>query len=39
MDRVYGLNFDLAIFTNLTSEHLDFHNDMDKYFEAKKNIV
>jgi len=36
MDRVYGLNFDSAIFTNLTSEHLDFHNDMSNYFEAKK---
>jgi len=36
MDRVYGLNFDSAIFTNLTSEHLDFHNDMNNYFEAKK---
>lgn len=36
MDRVYGLNFDTAIFTNLTSEHLDFHHDMKNYFEAKK---
>lgn len=36
MDRVYGLNFDTAIFTNLTSEHLDFHHDMKNYFQAKK---
>lgn len=36
MDRVYGLNYDTAIFTNLTSEHLDFHKDMKNYFEAKK---
>jgi UDP-N-acetylmuramoyl-L-alanyl-D-glutamate--2,6-diaminopimelate ligase len=36
MDRVYSLNFDTAIFTNLTSEHLDFHHDMENYFNAKK---
>ena len=36
MDRVYSLNFDTAIFTNLTSEHLDFHENMDNYFNAKK---
>lgn len=36
MERVYGLKFDEAIFTNLTSEHLDFHKDMDDYFLAKK---
>lgn len=36
MERVYGLKFDTAVFTNLTSEHLDFHKDMQNYFEAKK---
>ncbi len=36
MDRVYGLNFNTAIFTNLTSEHLDFHKDMENYLNAKK---
>jgi len=36
MDRVYGLKFDTAVFTNLTSEHLDFHKDMESYFIAKK---
>ncbi|MBK8552724.1 MAG: UDP-N-acetylmuramoyl-L-alanyl-D-glutamate--2,6-diaminopimelate ligase [Ignavibacteria bacterium] len=36
MERVYGLNFDSAVFTNLTSEHLDFHKDMKNYFESKK---
>lgn len=36
MNRVYSLNFDSAIFTNLTSEHLDFHHNMENYFEAKK---
>ncbi len=36
MKRVYSLNFNTAIFTNLTSEHLDFHHNMKNYFEAKK---
>lgn len=36
MKRVYSLNFNMAIFTNLTSEHLDFHHNMENYFEAKK---
>jgi UDP-N-acetylmuramoyl-L-alanyl-D-glutamate--2,6-diaminopimelate ligase len=34
--RIYGLDFDVAIFTNLTQDHLDYHRTMDKYFEAKK---
>ncbi|MEP7145950.1 MAG: UDP-N-acetylmuramoyl-L-alanyl-D-glutamate--2,6-diaminopimelate ligase [bacterium] len=36
MDRVYGLNFDSAVFTNLTSEHLDFHGEIENYFSAKR---
>ncbi len=36
MDRVYGMKFDSAVYTNLTSEHLDFHKDMENYFNAKK---
>ncbi|MEO8209988.1 MAG: UDP-N-acetylmuramoyl-L-alanyl-D-glutamate--2,6-diaminopimelate ligase, partial [bacterium] len=36
MDRVYGLDFNSAVFTNLTSEHLDFHENMENYFSAKK---
>lgn len=36
--RVHGLNFDAAIFTNLTQDHLDYHNTMEKYFEAKKSL-
>lgn len=38
LDRVYGLNFEIAIFTNLTHEHLDFHNDMEDYYEAKAKL-
>jgi len=34
--RVYGVEFDLAIFTNLTPDHLDYHETMDNYAKAKK---
>ena len=33
--RVAGVNFDLALFTNLTQDHLDYHQTMDAYAEAK----
>jgi UDP-N-acetylmuramoyl-L-alanyl-D-glutamate--2,6-diaminopimelate ligase len=33
--RVLGCSFDVAVFTNLTQDHLDFHRDMEDYFEAK----
>jgi len=33
--RVNGCAFDAAIFTNLTHEHLDYHNTVEEYFEAK----
>ncbi|MFO7660806.1 MAG: UDP-N-acetylmuramoyl-L-alanyl-D-glutamate--2,6-diaminopimelate ligase [Candidatus Cloacimonadaceae bacterium] len=35
LDRVYGLAFDLAMFTNLSRDHLDFHKNMQDYFESK----
>jgi UDP-N-acetylmuramoyl-L-alanyl-D-glutamate--2,6-diaminopimelate ligase len=38
MQRVYGIDFDIAVFTNLTPEHLDFHTDMESYFVSKKNL-
>jgi UDP-N-acetylmuramoyl-L-alanyl-D-glutamate--2,6-diaminopimelate ligase len=38
LGRVYGIEFDIAVFTNLTREHLDFHKNMDKYFEAKSAL-
>lgn len=34
--RLNGLNFDIAVFTNLTHDHLDFHKNMHNYMEAKK---
>ncbi len=33
--RVLGCQYDVAVFTNLTQDHLDYHKDMDDYFEAK----
>jgi UDP-N-acetylmuramoyl-L-alanyl-D-glutamate--2,6-diaminopimelate ligase len=33
--RVEGVHFDVAVFTNLSHDHLDFHKTMDDYFEAK----
>lgn len=35
LKRVLGTDYDLAIFTNLSRDHLDFHKDMDSYLEAK----
>src|SRR3984893_13949201 len=34
-DRVRGIEWDVAVFTNLTQDHLDFHGTMENYFEAK----
>ena len=38
MKRVMGLQFEIAVFTNLSRDHLDFHGDMESYFEAKKKL-
>ena len=37
-DRTRGLEWDVAVFTNLTQDHLDFHGTMDNYFEAKAKL-
>lgn len=37
-DRVYGLKYDVAIFTNLTEDHLDYHKTMDDYKKAKQKL-
>src|SRR6202044_767151 len=34
--RVYGIPFDIAIFTNLTRDHLDYHHTMEEYFASKQ---
>ncbi len=36
LKRVHGLEFEVAVFTNLTRDHLDFHGDIDGYFLAKR---
>jgi UDP-N-acetylmuramoyl-L-alanyl-D-glutamate--2,6-diaminopimelate ligase len=38
LDRVFGCQFDGAVFTNLTSEHLDYHKTLEQYFESKKKF-
>lgn len=38
LDRTVGCEFDVAVYTNLTQDHLDFHTDMDAYFEAKLRL-
>jgi UDP-N-acetylmuramoyl-L-alanyl-D-glutamate--2,6-diaminopimelate ligase len=37
-DRVEGITFDVAIFTNLSHDHLDFHGTMEAYWEAKASL-
>ncbi len=37
-ERVYGLPVDVAIFTNLTQDHLDYHGTMDRYAAAKARL-
>jgi UDP-N-acetylmuramoyl-L-alanyl-D-glutamate--2,6-diaminopimelate ligase len=35
-ERVFGVPFDVAVFTNLTRDHLDYHKTIDEYFAAKR---
>ncbi len=37
--KIDPIHVDVAVFTNLTAEHLDFHGDMEKYFEAKARLA
>jgi UDP-N-acetylmuramoyl-L-alanyl-D-glutamate--2,6-diaminopimelate ligase len=38
MDRLWGCHFDVALFTNLTSDHLDYHKNLEDYFLAKRRL-
>jgi UDP-N-acetylmuramoyl-L-alanyl-D-glutamate--2,6-diaminopimelate ligase len=37
--RIEGVSFDVAVFTNLTRDHLDYHGTMEKYFAAKARLL
>src|SRR5512133_3171335 len=37
-DRTRGIEWDVAVFTNLTQDHLDYHRTMENYFQAKKRF-
>jgi UDP-N-acetylmuramoyl-L-alanyl-D-glutamate--2,6-diaminopimelate ligase len=38
LDRTAGCEYDAAVFTNLTQDHLDFHSTMEEYFQAKLKL-
>ncbi len=38
LKRILETDYDLAVFTNLSRDHLDFHKDMDSYFQAKLTL-
>jgi UDP-N-acetylmuramoyl-L-alanyl-D-glutamate--2,6-diaminopimelate ligase len=38
LHRCDAIDFDVALFTNLTQDHLDFHGDMEEYFESKRRL-
>lgn len=38
LDRVLGCTFDMAIFTNLTQDHMDFHENFENYLDAKAKL-
>ena len=37
--RVLGMEFETAVFLNLTPEHLDYHQSMEQYYQAKKQFI
>ena len=38
-NRLDGLKFNSGIFTNLSQDHLDYHNDIETYFQSKLSIL
>lgn len=39
LDKLAPIEFDYALFTNMSAEHLDFHGDMESYFKAKMKLI
>ncbi len=37
-ERIFGIPFDVAVFTNLTRDHLDYHHTFEEYFAAKQRL-
>src|SRR5690349_22690820 len=38
MDQTSGCEYDVAVFTNLTQDHLDYHGTMEEYFQARLRL-
>ncbi len=38
LDRLWGCHFAVAVFTNLTRDHLDYHETFENYFAAKRRL-
>lgn len=38
LDRLWGCHFAVAVFTNLTRDHIDFHKNFENYFAAKRRL-
>jgi len=38
LQRTHGIAFNISVFTNLTQDHLDYHKDMDTYFDVKSKL-
>jgi UDP-N-acetylmuramoyl-L-alanyl-D-glutamate--2,6-diaminopimelate ligase len=38
LQRIHGIDFAIAVFTNLTQDHLDYHGDMEAYFAVKTQL-
>ena len=38
-NRTHGLNFNIAVFTNISRDHLDYHNSFNNYITTKKHLI
>lgn len=38
LQRIHGIDFSISVFTNLSRDHLDYHKDMDTYFDVKSRL-